>query len=69
MKYFTFRPRRRSLTGMDKRCTPSYHEALKTTWRVGQELTHIGVQDFGRGKKLEMCNCKKCGSTLAREVK
>jgi hypothetical protein len=54
---------------MDKRCTPSYHEALKTTWRVGQELTHIGVQDFGRGKKLEMCNCKKCGSTLAREVK
>lgn len=50
-------------------CTPSYHEALKTTWRVGQDLTHIGVQDFGDGRRLELCNCKKCDSTLARVMR
>lgn len=53
---------------MDRKCSPSYHEALRTTWRVGEDMTHIGVQEFG-SNRYELCNCKKCHSTLAREMR
>jgi hypothetical protein len=50
-------------------CSKSFHEALKTVWRVGVDITHIGVQDGLGDMRLELCNCKKCGSTLAREMR
>lgn len=53
----------------EKPCTPEEHNALKadpSRWR--EETAALGHQTDGEGGVMELRNCYRCSSTLARSV-
>ena len=51
-------------------CTIAYHERLKRDARTFRSATvPAGFMEDGNGKRLELRRCRRCGSSLGRQVR
>lgn len=44
------------------------HDSMKTDPVVWESLHYVGLQEYDEIFSLELRNCPKCGSTLAKKV-